>query len=81
MVRGAGLAWRRLPASPLSSRITSTDPFFAVGDCLIRACWSHALFYCFFARFFLVVFVGILVAPTFLPEVTLIRGMLDELFL
>jgi hypothetical protein len=44
-VRGSGLAWRRVPVPPLFCIIISTGPFVGVGLCLIRACWSHALFF------------------------------------
>jgi hypothetical protein len=45
VLRGAGLACRRVPVPPLFCIIISTGPFFRVGVCSIRACWSHALFF------------------------------------
>ena len=45
MLRGAGLACRRVPVPPLFCIIISTGPLVGVGVCSIRACWSHALFF------------------------------------
>ena len=68
------------PDPPLFAIITSTVPFVVVGGCLIGRAGGLGLFYCFFARFFLVFSLEVLVDLTFPPEEILIWGMPEEFF-